>query len=237
MAGAFDRAVHAPSREPTSRVGRALVDLESRAETQSAHEAVHAILVEDPAAVDAVAEQWLYVALCRRDFAETARALASIPHEGIVPYSVRMSRSFCQGLVARARSDADAAASAFRSARLEMASLVDQQPDYAEGLSVLGMIDAALGAKEEAIAEGRRAVELAFSKDYLAGAEILRNLAITYAWAGEKELALKELEEVVEMPGPVSYGQLRLHPWWDPLRDDPRFDKIMEEAKKPVALK
>jgi hypothetical protein len=41
----------------------------------------------------------------------------------------------------------------------------------------------------------------------------------------------------VRIPGPISYGQLRLHPWWDPLRDDPRFEKLVEESKKPVALK
>jgi hypothetical protein len=68
------------------------------------------------------------------------------------------------------------------------------------------------------------------------GAEILRNLAITYAWTGEKDLALQQLEEVVKIPGPISYGQLRLHPWWDPLRDDPRFEKLVEEGKKPVRL-
>jgi len=44
------------------------------------------------------------------------------------------------------------------------------------------------------------------------------------------------LEDHLQIPGHVSYGQLRLHPWWDPLRDDPRFDKLIEEAKKPVAL-
>jgi hypothetical protein len=41
---------------------------------------------------------------------------------------------------------------------------------------------------------------------------------------------------VIRKPTPISYGQLRLHPWWDPLRDDPRFEKILEEAKKPVAV-
>jgi hypothetical protein len=69
------------------------------------------------------------------------------------------------------------------------------------------------------------------------GAELLRNLAIIYAWTGEKDLALKQLEELLPLYGPISYGQLRLHPWWDQLRDDPRFEKIIEEAKKPVALK
>jgi len=99
------------------------------------------------------------------------------------------------------------------------------------------MIDAALGRKEDAIREGRRAVELLpVTKDAWTGAQVLTNLAITYAWAGEKDLAIKQLEELIRIPGPVSYGQLRLHPFWDPLRGDPRFEKIVEEAKKPVAL-
>ena len=50
-------------------------------------------------------------------------------------------------------------------------------------------------------------------------------------------VAINQLEEVVRIPSPVSYGQLRLHPWWDPLRDDPRFEKLVEQAKKPVAMK
>ena len=100
------------------------------------------------------------------------------------------------------------------------------------------MIDAALGRKEDALREGRWAAELLpVTKDALAGAEVLANLAVTYAWAGEKDLAIKLLEELVRIPSPVTYGQLRLHPFWDPLRGDPRFEKIVEEAKKPVALK
>ena len=100
------------------------------------------------------------------------------------------------------------------------------------------MSNAGLGGKEDALRKGRRAAELLpITKDAMTGAEILRNLAITYAWVGEKDLAIKQLEELLPLYGPISYGQLRLHPWWDPLRDDPRFEKIVEEAKKPVGLK
>jgi hypothetical protein len=78
---------------------------------------------------------------------------------------------------------------------------------------------------------------LPLTKDAITGGELLRNLAITYAWAGEADLAIKQLEELLPLYTPISYGQLCLHPWWDPLRDDPRFEKIVEEAKQPVALK
>jgi TolB-like protein len=237
-AGALDRAIAASPGDATSRVARASVDLESHGETQSARDAIHAVVAEDPSAVDAIAEQWFYLALCRRDAKELARALASISLEGIIPINVRMPKNFCEGVAARARGDAPAAESAFASARAEVEKLVHEQPDYAEALSVLGMSEAALGHNEDALHHSRRAVELfPVTKDAVTGAEILRNLAITYAWTGEKDLAIEQLQEVVRIPGPISYGQLRLHPWWDPLRDDPRFDKLVAESQKPVALK
>jgi len=167
-----------------------------------------------------------------------ASALASLPPEGIIPWNVRIPRSFFAGLAARVRNDAAGAETAFTAARVEMEEIVRQQPDYAQALCVLGMSDAALGRKQDALRESRRAVELLpVTKDALAGAAVLTNLAITYAWVGEKDLAIKQLEEVVRIPAPISYGQLRLHPFWDPLRDDPRFEKLMAESKKPVALK
>jgi len=236
MAGALERALAASSGDAVSRVARALIDLEWRGETQPAREVIHAVVAEDPGAVEAIAEQWFHLALCRRDPSEMARSLASIPPEGSVPFSVRMPKSFCEGIAARARADAPAAEAAFASARAEMAELVDKQPEYAHALSVLGMSEAGLGNKHDALEHGRRAVELLpIAKDAMAGAEIQRNLAITYAWVGEKELALNQLKEVVGIPSPVSYGQLRLHPWWDPLRDDSRFDELVEQARKPVA--
>ena len=228
MAGALDRAVAASPSDANSRVARALVDLEWRGETEPARQAIHCVVAEDPGAVDAIAEQWFYLALCRRDPTETARSLSSIAPEGTVPVNVRMPKNFCEGLAARTRGDASAAEAAFASARAEMAKLVDEQPEYAEALSVLGMSEAGLGNKHDAVQHSWCAAELfPVTKDAMTGAEILRNLAITYAWAGEKDLAIKQLEELVRIPSPLAYGQLRLHPFWDPLRGDPRFEKIV----------
>jgi TolB-like protein/Tfp pilus assembly protein PilF len=234
----LERALAVAPKDATTRVARALIELEWHADTQPAYETIQEVVIDDPSAADSIAEQWLNLALCRRDSGEMARALASIPPEGIIPVNVRMPRNFCEGVAARARGDAPAAEAAFIAAHDEMDKLLREQPDYAEALSVLGMSDAALGRKEEAVGAGRRAVELfPVAKDAVMGAEILRNLAVAYAWAGEKDLALKQLEEVVRIYSPLSYGQLRLHPWWDPLRDDPRFENIVEESKKPVAIK
>ena len=238
MARCLDRALAVIPGDASTRLARAMIDLEAYGDSQPAYDLVQNIVAEDPSTVEALAEQWIYLALCLRDPAEMARALASLAQDGIIPFSVRMSRSFCEGLAARARGDATASETAFNAARAETEAVLREQADYAEGLCVLGMCDAALGRKEQALREGRRAAELLpITKDAVTGAEVRRNLAITYAWTGEKDLAITQLEELLPHYGPISYGQLRLHPWWDPLRDDPRFERILEEAKKPVALK
>src|SRR5437016_14401891 len=97
--------------------------------------------------------QCFYLALCRRDFAEVTRALASVPPEGIIPVNVRMSHHFCEGLAARAQNDVATAERAFTAARAEMEAVL-RDAEYAEALCVLGMSDAALGRKEGALAEG-----------------------------------------------------------------------------------
>jgi TolB-like protein/class 3 adenylate cyclase len=234
----LDRTLAIAPSEPSTRVARALAELESIADTQPVHNTIQSILAEDPSAAETIADQWLYVALCRRDSADAARAVASISAEGIIPYNVRMPRSFCEGLAARARNDLAAAKAAFETTRREVKTIVSDQPDYAQAFSVLGMVNAALGQKKGALREGRHAAELLpLTKDAVTGAEVRRNLAIIYAWTGEGDLAINQLEELLAIYSPLSYGQLKLHPWWDPLRDDPRFERIIEEAKKPVALK
>jgi TolB-like protein/Tfp pilus assembly protein PilF len=233
----LDRALAALPGDANTRVARALVDLEWHADTQPGNDAIQDVVDADPSAVDEIAEQWFYLALCRRDFGELTRALASVPPEGIIPVNVRMPRHFCEGLAARAQDNVATAEAAFTAARAEMESML-REAEYAEALCVLGMSDAALGRKEEALAEGRRAVELCpVSKDAVLGAELLRNLAVIHAWTGEKDLALKQLEDLLQNPGPISYGQLRLFPWWDPLRDDPRFERLVSQAREPVQIK
>jgi serine/threonine-protein kinase len=103
---------------------------------------------------------------------------------------------------------------------------------------VLGLIDAALGRKEEALREGRRAVELLpVEKDSMNGTAMVKYLAMIAAWIGDKDLACEQLASVIRRPSGPSYGQLKLLPFWDPLRGDPRFKKLIEESKQPVALK
>jgi hypothetical protein len=66
-----------------------------------------------------------------------------------------------------------------------------------------------------------------FSIDAVAGTDLILNLAVIYAWTGEKDLALMQLAEAAQLPSSLNYGWLRLHPDWDSLRGDPRFEKIV----------
>jgi hypothetical protein len=96
-------------------------------------------------------------------------------------------------------------------------------------LCVLALTDAALGNKEDAIRGGRRATELLpISKDALNGPLLVGYLAVIYAWTGEKDLALEQLRIATDVPSYWSYGNLKLHPLWDSLRDDARFQQIVD---------
>ena len=92
--------------------------------------------------------------------------------------------------------------------------------------------DAGLGRKEEAIREALRAVDLMpIAKDSYWGPVLVANLALVYAWTGERDRALEQLEIVATIPNGPSYGDLRFNPCWDDLRGDKRFDKIVAAAK------
>ena len=125
--------------------------------------------------------------------------------------------------------DESKARTAFTAARAEQEKRVQSQPNYGPAISLLGLIDAALGRKEQALREGRRAVELLpVAKDAINGMHVIANFAMIAAWVGEKDLACQQLATATKLPGYLSYGQLKLLPYWDPLRGDPCFEKIVQ---------
>jgi tetratricopeptide (TPR) repeat protein len=140
----------------------------------------------------------------------------------------RFNRPFVEGIIARMTKDDEKARSAFTEARLEQEKLAQAQPNFGPPLVVLALIDAALGRKEEALRGGRNAVELLpVEKDSIKGALMIAYLAMIAAWVGDKDLACEQLANALRYPSPLSYGELKLLPFWDPLRGDPRFEKIV----------
>src|SRR5947199_4090680 len=111
------------------------------------------------------------------------------------------------------RGDAAAARAAFTAARAKQEELVHPGPDYAGALCVLGLIDAALGRKEDALREGRRAIELLpVERDAINGMRMIVRLARIAAWVGDNDLACAQLLQARRPPGGVSDGALKLLP-------------------------
>jgi len=224
----LDRAITLAPKDSNMRAYRASIELDWHADPHPLSSTIRAIIAEDSREGQNIAELWLKVSLCERDLDGARRALAAMPIGGCYDDRVPFPRAWCEGVVAHAKGDKAAANAAFTTARNEAAKLVADHPDYAEALCVLGTADAALGNKEDAIREGRRAIDLLpVSKNAIQGPSLIEYLALIYAWTGEKDRALKRLDEAAKLPSFLSYGELRLHPRWDPLRGDPRFDKIV----------
>ena len=236
MAAALDRALAVIPHDIDTRLIRALVDLEWKADPKPLHETVANVLSERPESAPDVASQWFYVALCQRDRTAIDQSLAVIPASG-TSADLNFPLSFCKALAARVKGDEQAARAAFLRAREEVNKTVNEQPNYGPGFSVLGLIDAALGRKNDALREGRHAIELLpLTKDSIDGAEVVKYLGVIYAWCGEKDLAIEQIKATLRIPSTLSYGNLKLHPYWDPLRGDPRFEKIVDDlASKTFA--
>jgi len=229
---ALDRALGIVPDNVETRANRDLYALCWKGDTQPLHQTIDSVLAQGPSAIAPAADTWFACALAERDSAAAERALVALGDnaswgEGMMI----LSHSFGEGLLARMTKDEARARIAFEADRAQQEKIVQAQPDYGPALCVLAIIDAALGRKEQALEEGRRAIVLApIEKDVNTGSRVLQYFAITAAWAGEKELALQQLETGLRAPDAslvLSYGALKLLPFWDPLRGDPRFETIV----------
>src|SRR5437899_202988 len=225
----FDRVVALEPNNIGHRLVRAWIDVRERANTRAVHAVLEEILADNPES----ARLRFDLALYDRDAVAADHALAALGALGEDTFGagrggMQFSRAYLQGAVARMKGDAAAAHAAFTVARAQQEAAVRAQPDYGAPLGVLGLIDAALGRKEEALLEGRRALELApMAKDSLDGVDVLYVYAVICAWTGERDLAIEQLETLAKIPAGPSYGDIRLSPNWDPLCGDPRFEKIV----------
>jgi tetratricopeptide (TPR) repeat protein len=161
----------------------------------------------------------VFCALADRDADAAEAALAAMDANAkLGDDAVQLSREFAEGLLARMNNDPVRAQAAFTAARGAQEKLLQQQPDYGPALCILGLIDAGLGRKEQALASGRRAMELLpIEKDSVNGVHMISYFAVIAAWVGEPDAAIEHLARAAKLPGTVTFGGLKLLPWWDPL--------------------
>ena len=227
----LDRALAITPKDSHTLLFRAQIDVSERADTRGLHAAVEKALADDPTIAGRIVGERFRLAMFERDPVAADSALAALTEDSFQVSSrapFHFSRGYADGLVAQMKGDDDAARSAFSSARAQQEEAVRTEPEDASVVCALGLIDAKLGRKEEALREGRQAVErLPVTKDAMAGPEILRFFAVICAQTGEHDLAIEQLGTLAKIPAGISYGTLRLDPNWDPLRGDPRFEKIV----------
>ena len=228
----FDRILAIEPNDLTAKAERAAVELNWKADTRPLHQLIDEIRATNPDAKPKIVPFWLTCALAERDPAAAKEALLAAGEESPLGVdAVHFPRPFVEGLIARMTNDEHQAQLAFTAAHAEQEKTVQAQPDYGPTWSVLGVIDAALGRKEDALREGRRAIELLpVERDSVNGLHMIEHLAMIAAWVGEKDLACEQLTAAVRYPGSgyvVTYGELKLMPWWDALRGEPCFEKIV----------
>ena len=200
-----------------------------------------------------------YVFVLERNYAKAEEILQSVVEGagarnlltkggGDWPHGVTLEKL---GRIARFRGETEKARGYFEAARRRFEEALAKNPganfwDDSHGPAYIAEIDAALGRKEDAIREGQRAVELwPLKRNAMLAPDVATYVAIAYMWSGERDAALQQLAEVAKLPVYPSFvpappglsaGDLKLNPVWDELRNDPRFDKIITEAAKPVSI-
>src|SRR5947199_5471667 len=236
-----NRGLALPTKNNYAQLLPVWIDFHEQADTRPWHAVLEKILAENPASARDLTRGRFFVGLYERDPVAAERALATLDYpvmnaRGIG--AVKFSPAYARGLVARMKGDAAGAYTAFSLARAQQEEAVRTAPDDASKLCFLGLIDSLVGLKDEALREGRRAIELLPStKHALNGTEVLYFYAVICGWTGERDRAIQQLEILTKLPAGVSYGEIRLDPFWDPLRGDPRFEKIVASLAPTTAKK
>src|SRR5438552_668057 len=226
----MDRVLAIQPDDIETQAARASMELDWKADTRPMHQLIDSIRKNNPAKLPTIADVWLMAALAERNPTDAEAALVALGDGTFGTNWIQLNNRFGEGLLARMTKDDARAHAAFTAARVQQEKMVKAQLDYGPAWCGLGLIDAGLGKKEEALREGRHAIELLpMAKDAVNGSHMIEYFAVIAAWVGEKGLACEQLEKTTRGPGGwlVSYGQLKLSPVWDPLLGDPRFEKIV----------
>ena len=229
----MDRVIELVPDRPTLKLARTLGSIMASGDDgpmRSAIAALPASMADDPG----VLTFRLCVALTDRDWRQVKEILKKFKggeDTGQFAYARRPVPIGCYSiLIARLQGESAAANPDFAEARQQLNQKVEQSLENAMLLSQLAVVDALLDNKETAVSEAKRAAEmLPISKDALDGPAILMNLALVYAWTNEFDRAFEIMVPSAKMPAGFSYGQFKLDPYWDPIRKDPRFEKLLAD--------
>jgi serine/threonine protein kinase/tetratricopeptide (TPR) repeat protein len=173
---------------------------------------------------------WYLQESLERNYPAALARLSSSPSDIINFQNIFIPKSQLAGYIHQSMKKPELARFSFESARILLEKEMKKQPDDPCIHSSLGIVYAALGRKEEAIKEGKLAVELyPVSKDAPGGPQRVLDLAYIYVLLGEYDLAIEKLEYLLSIPSYISVPLLRLDPKWDPLRQHQKFQRLLEK--------
>jgi len=234
----FDRALEVAPQSFSSRALKAVIALLWKGDVEAAEKQLALSPVRDANGLVTSTEVWIL--MLGRKFSEALREIEQFPGEVFDAHGGRAPKAFFEGLIYLCQGDKTKAMTAFEHARVIAEQLVQESPNDAPRRAILGQILAALGQKEAAIAEGKRATELLpESEDAYDGPQITCQLATIYAWTGESDEAFRLLDHLLGVPNGLTIAMLKLDPAWDPLHKDPRFQALIDKyaANPDVALR
>ncbi len=244
-AQAMDRVLALAPDSVNVKIQRAYIDFLWKGSTAPIRAALETIPPNiDP---DGIVSYARYdVTLMERDAAAATKAVEACRLEAVTsPSGVPLPKSYLQGCINLMRDDSMKAQVDFEAARPKLESTVAESPEDAVRHAQLGLLYAFMGRKEDALREGRRAVQLKpISRDAVDGAELQTILALIYARTGEPDQAIPLIERLLATPGAVNYAydsitlsDLRTRWEWDPLRSDPRFRNLIARPEPKTAYK
>ena len=172
-----------------------------------------------------------WVLILQRKLPEALAMVQKIPSEAMMTDTgAPVPKAFLEAIIHFLQGDKQTAQTEFEQARVVSEKYLREAPDHPARRAQQGLILAALGRKQEAIAEGKRAVELLpESRDAFDGPQITATLAQIYGLTGESDEAFRLIEHLLDVPNGLTISMLKLDPRWDPLRKDPRFQALIDK--------
>jgi TolB-like protein/Flp pilus assembly protein TadD len=226
----FDRAIAADPQSFAAHGMKAALAISWKGDVGYAENQLSFVPAEfDPDGLVTSARVW--VLALQRKFAEALRVTEQFRGETLIyPEKGPCPKALLEGSLYLHLGDKEKARAAFEQARPVAERLVREAPDDPGRHAQLGAVLAGLGLKEDAIYQGKKAVELLpESEDAFAGPQATAALAEIYAWTGESDEALRLIDHLLQVPNGVTVPTLKLDPAWDPLRKDGRFQALIDK--------
>ncbi len=173
--------------------------------------------------------RWILIDILEKKYQEALDRLSSLPAQAFEWQMYFLPKDQLYAQIHGLMNQPDLERTHYSAARAIVESKIEERPEDSRLHSALGIAYAGLGRKEDALREGKLAVDLLpLSKEAYRGAYRAIDLAHIYAMVGETYAAIDQLEHLLSIPSPLSVPLLRLDPIWDPLRDHPRFQRLVQ---------